>query len=54
MLILSQGRVIDPASGKDEVADVVIERGVITAVGRDAGSAYPDHSSIQRIDAKKQ
>lgn len=54
MLILSQGRVIDPASGKDEVADVVIERGVITAVGRDAGSAYPDHSSVKRIDAKGQ
>jgi dihydroorotase len=54
MLILSQGRVIDPASGKDEVADVVIERGVITAVGRDAGAAYPDHSSVKRIDAKGQ
>lgn len=54
MLILSQGRVIDPASGKDEVADVVIERGVITAVGRDAGSAYPDHPSVKRIDAKGQ
>lgn len=54
MLILSQGRVIDPASGKDEVADVVIERGVIIAVGRDAGAAYPDHSSVKRIDAKGQ
>ena len=37
MLVFRGARVIDPASGLDEVADVVVERGRITRVGRDAG-----------------
>lgn len=36
-LVLRRGRVIDPASGLDAVADVVIADGVIAAVGPDAG-----------------
>jgi dihydroorotase len=40
-LILAGGRVLDPASGRDEQADVAIRDGLITAIapglGRDAG-----------------
>ena len=45
-LLIQGGRVIDPASGRDEVADVAIAEGRITAIGRglDAGGAT-------RIDA---
>jgi dihydroorotase len=34
-LILRNGRVIDPASGRDEVADVLVSESRIAAVGRD-------------------
>jgi dihydroorotase len=34
-LLIKNGRVIDPASGHDAVADVFIEHGVIAGVGRD-------------------
>ena len=34
-LILRGGRVIDPASGRDETADVVFADGKVKAVGRD-------------------
>lgn len=36
MLVLRSGRVIDPKNGRDEVADVVIEEGRVTRVGRGA------------------
>lgn len=36
MRVLRGGRVIDPKSGRDEIADVVIERGRIARVGRGA------------------
>lgn len=39
ILILSEVRAIDPARGLDAVVDVVIERGVITRVGRGAAGA---------------
>ncbi len=39
MLILRGGRVIDPASDRDEIADVVIEGGRVRSVGRGAGDA---------------
>lgn len=32
-LVLKGGRVIDPATGRDEIADVVIESGKVTAIG---------------------
>jgi dihydroorotase len=38
--VLAGGRVIDPASGLDTVADVVCANGVIVAVGPGAGAAY--------------
>src|SRR5690606_9323557 len=40
MWILKGGRVIDPANGLDQVADVVIEGGRIVAVGPDAGASH--------------
>jgi dihydroorotase len=38
MLVIRDGRVIDPSRGFDEIADVVIERGVVVRVGRGAAS----------------
>lgn len=43
-LLLKGGRVIDPAAGRDAVADVLIEDGRITAVGTDI--AAPDASVL--------
>ena len=39
-LLIRNGRVIDPAAGRDEIADVLIQDGLIAAVG--AGLAAPD------------
>jgi dihydroorotase len=38
MLVLRGGRVIDPKHGRDEEADVVVEDGRVSRVGRGAGS----------------
>jgi len=38
-ILLRGGRVIDPASGVDEIADVLIEAGSIVALGREASAA---------------
>ena len=35
--ILSGGRVLDPTTGRDEVADVVVRDGVVVAIGAGAG-----------------
>jgi dihydroorotase len=48
-LLLSGGRVIDPAQRLDFVADVLIRDGKIAAVGAGAASEAP--SSIERFDA---
>ena len=40
-LLLTRGRVLDPASRLDAVADVLIQDGKIVAVGRDAGAKAP-------------
>jgi dihydroorotase len=37
-ILFRAARVVDPASGRDEVADVLVEDGWIAAVGADAGS----------------
>ena len=34
-LVLRGGRVIDPASGRDETADIAFSDGKVTAIGRD-------------------
>lgn len=40
-LVLQGGRVLDPASGLDAVADVVVQDGAIVEVGANAGAKYP-------------
>lgn len=49
-LLLTGGRVIDPASNLDAVADVLIVGGKIAAVGRDAGAKAPEKT--ERVDVK--
>ena len=47
-ILIEQGRVIDPASGRDEVADVVVAAGRVLAIGR----APADFAPSRRIDAR--
>ncbi len=47
-LLLQNGRVIDPASGRDELADVAIAAGRIVAIG----SVRPDFQADRVIDAR--
>jgi dihydroorotase len=54
MLVLRGGRVIDPSRGLDEVADVVIDGGRITRVGRGASSGIDsgvNHEHVRVVDA---
>jgi dihydroorotase len=46
-LLIQNGRLIDPASGRDERADVVIAAGRVVAIGRVPG----DFNAERRIDA---
>jgi dihydroorotase len=50
MLVFRGARVIDPASGLDEVADVVVEQGRIARVGRDAGQQLSGEG-VRVVDA---
>jgi dihydroorotase len=47
-LLIRGGRVVDPASGRDELADVAIEAGRIAAIGR----APEGFAGAQAIDAR--
>lgn len=47
--VLRSGRVIDPKSGRDEEADVVVEGGRVTRVGRDAGAGL-EGERVEVID----
>lgn len=47
--VLRGGRVIDPKSGRDEVADVVLEDGRVKRVGRGAGDGL-EGEGVRRID----
>ena len=38
-LVLKGGRIIDPANGRDEIADIAFADGKVTAIGRDVSSA---------------
>ena len=49
-ILLSGGRVIDPASKLDAAADVLISGGKIAAVGREAAAKAPDRT--ERLDVK--
>ena len=50
-IVLRGGRVLDPSSGRDETADVVIEDGRIKAVGRDAGAGLLEHERVRIVHA---
>ena len=41
-LLIKNGRVIDPASGRDEIADVLIENGVIRGVRENLTALAPE------------
>ena len=47
-LLIEQGRVIDPTSGRDEVADIAIADGRILAIGQPPAGFAPR----RRIDAR--
>src|SRR6266446_6366695 len=49
-LLLTGGRVIDPANHFDAVADLLVEEGKIVALGRDAASKAP--ATVERLDLK--
>jgi dihydroorotase len=51
MLVISQGRLLDPARNVDEETDVVIEGNRITAIGRDA-SANVFGEQVKTVNAK--
>ncbi|MDR5682954.1 MAG: dihydroorotase [Armatimonadota bacterium] len=51
-LLIHGGRVVDPASGRDEVADVLIEQGRVVAVGPALGEAVGSRTEgLQILDA---
>jgi dihydroorotase len=43
-LLLTGGHVIDPATGRDEVADVLVRNGLVEAIGRNLGT--PDGAEL--------
>jgi dihydroorotase len=47
MLLLEGGRVRCPATGRDELADVLIDAGVVQAIGRDV---VPEGATPERVD----
>jgi dihydroorotase len=49
-LLLTGGRVIDPASELDATADILITNGKIAAVGKDAAAKAP--ANAERVDVK--
>jgi len=49
-LLLTGGRVVDPANGMDAVADLLVSQGKIAAVGGEAGARAP--AGAERLDVK--
>ena len=49
-MLLTGGRVIDPASKLDQVTDVLVANGKIAAVGREAASQAP--KDVERVNVK--
>jgi len=47
-LLLCGGRVVDPSSGLDQVADVILKEGKVMAVGREAGVGLA--GEVERVD----
>lgn len=51
MLLIQGGRVLDPASGFDEIADLAVENGVITGIYPQGEFKCPEGDEVQVIDA---
>jgi dihydroorotase len=51
-LVLRKGRVIDPASGYDAVADVLIENGIIVDISANIDIGAERLSQLEQIDAR--
>jgi dihydroorotase len=49
-LVFRRVRAIDPSSGLDAEVDVVVEGGVITRVGRDAGAALAPSGNVRVVE----
>jgi dihydroorotase len=47
-LLLTGGRVIDPASGRDEITDLLLQDGIIAGIGPDALMKAP--ADVERLD----
>ncbi len=54
MLVIENGRVIDPKSGLDEIMDVVCDKGKVLAMGSSAARPYRERDGVRRIDATGQ
>ncbi len=50
LLLLKNGRVIDPSRGLDAIADVVIEKGRVVRVGAGAAGSYGTERDVRVID----
>lgn len=50
LLLLKNGRVIDPSRGVDAIADVVIEKGRVVRVGAGAADSYGTERDVRVID----
>ncbi len=50
MLLLLGGRVLDPSTGRDETADVVVDAGRIVRVGPGAAGEFAGREQVERID----
>ncbi|MFN8028279.1 MAG: amidohydrolase/deacetylase family metallohydrolase [Acidimicrobiia bacterium] len=48
--ILSGGRVLDPSTGRDEIADVVVRDGVVVAIGAGAGALAASEPGAEVVD----
>ena len=48
-IVISGGRVVDPASGMDAIGDVAVLDGQIAAVGTGLGSAMRTYSAASRL-----
>ncbi len=52
LMIFREVRAIDPAAGLDEVVDLVVEKGTITRVGKDAGRELLNVEAARVVDGK--
>lgn len=51
-IVLLGGRVLDPSTGRDEIADVVIEQGLISHVGENAGQELARRENVRVVSAR--